>query len=77
MAHKTNNRISNKDGAFHHDFNPFPQAKEDGWTEVNNKKQDGEGSKEKFIKTGKNGKEKQKVAISRSTRQTTRATTRT
>eukprot|EP00957_Ditylum_brightwellii_P153581 11688742-Ditylum_brightwellii.AAC.1 len=60
MAHETNNGISDKDGAFHHDFNPFRQAKEDGWTEVNNKKQDRKGSKEKIIETVKNGKEKQK-----------------
>eukprot|EP00957_Ditylum_brightwellii_P010131 765278-Ditylum_brightwellii.AAC.1 len=60
MAHETDNGISDKGGAFHHDFNPFPQAKEDGWTEVNNKKQEGKGSKEKLIKTIKNGKEKRK-----------------
>eukprot|EP00957_Ditylum_brightwellii_P038811 2933406-Ditylum_brightwellii.AAC.1 len=60
MAHEINNGISNKDGAFHHDLNPFPQAKDDGWTEVNKRKHDEKGSKEKFIETVKNGKEKQK-----------------
>jgi hypothetical protein len=60
MAHETKNGISDKDGAFHHDFNLFPQAKEDSWTEVHKRKQDGKGSKEKFIETVKNGKEKQK-----------------
>eukprot|EP00957_Ditylum_brightwellii_P007476 565352-Ditylum_brightwellii.AAC.1 len=54
MAHETNTGISNKDRAFHHEFNPFPQAKENGWTEVNKRKHGGKGSKEKFTKTAKN-----------------------
>eukprot|EP00957_Ditylum_brightwellii_P143535 10935373-Ditylum_brightwellii.AAC.1 len=60
MVHEINNRISDKNGAFHHDFIPFPQAKEDGWTEVNKRKHDEKGSKAKFIETVKNSKEKRK-----------------
>eukprot|EP00957_Ditylum_brightwellii_P049594 3762005-Ditylum_brightwellii.AAC.1 len=60
MAHETDNGISDKGGAFHHDFNLYPQAKEDSWMEFNNKKQGGKGSKEKLNETIKNGKEKQK-----------------
>eukprot|EP00957_Ditylum_brightwellii_P144510 11008173-Ditylum_brightwellii.AAC.1 len=60
MAHEINNGISDKDRSFHHDFNPFLQAKEDGWTEVNKRKHNEKGSKAKFIETVKNGKEKQK-----------------